>query len=99
MIILHVNNAKPRRSKITVQKIAELRITSASSPPLSPNIARPDFHPFGDLKDQFRKKGVPQRGRIILNALRISISDSSRRLVTGICRMDEETRGGLSQKW
>jgi transposase len=56
MIILHMDNTKHHRSKMTVQKIAESRMTSALHPPFSCDIAPPDFYLFGSQKDQLRKR-------------------------------------------
>jgi hypothetical protein len=49
MIILHMDNAKPSRAKLTVQKTAELRMTSVPHHSVSPGIAPSDLYQFSYL--------------------------------------------------
>jgi hypothetical protein len=56
MVILHMDNAKPHRSKVKAQKMVKLRTTNAPHPSLSPNIAQSDFYLFDYRNDQLRKR-------------------------------------------
>jgi hypothetical protein len=47
---LHVDNAKPHTSKISIEKIEELCFTLVPQPPYSPDLAPCDFFLFGCVK-------------------------------------------------
>jgi hypothetical protein len=47
---LHVDNAKPHTSRISIEKIEELSLILVPQPPHSPDLAPCDFFLFGYLK-------------------------------------------------
>jgi hypothetical protein len=57
MMLRRMDNPIPPRSKMTVQRMAELRITSAPSLPFSLDIVPSHFYLFGHFRDQLWEKG------------------------------------------
>uniref|UniRef100_A0A0K0FGH8 Histone-lysine N-methyltransferase SETMAR (inferred by orthology to a human protein) n=1 Tax=Strongyloides venezuelensis TaxID=75913 RepID=A0A0K0FGH8_STRVS len=65
-IFLH-DNARPHISKITLQKLSELKYETLSHPPYSPDLAPTDFYFFKQL-DQFLKEKVFKNEEAIKSA-------------------------------
>jgi histone-lysine N-methyltransferase SETMAR len=53
---LHINNAKPHNSRLSLQKIEEYGFVRVPQPPYSPDLAPCDFFLFGYLKLQMEGK-------------------------------------------
>ena len=53
--ILHIDNARPHTSKMTLKKIAEMGWEKLEHPPYSPDISPCDFFLFGYLKNELKK--------------------------------------------
>ncbi|CEF59935.1 Hypothetical protein SRAE_X000167800 [Strongyloides ratti] len=65
-ILLH-DNARPHVSRITLQKLNELKFETLPHPPYSPNLSPTDFYFFKQL-DQFLKKKVFKNEEAIKSA-------------------------------
>jgi hypothetical protein len=99
VIILHMDSTNPHRSKIIVQKMAESKKTNVLHLSSSPDIAPSAFLSVRLSKRLAPEKGIPQQGTLISNSVRISLSDSSKNIADGSCRMNEETGAVLWRKW
>jgi histone-lysine N-methyltransferase SETMAR len=53
---LHIDNAKPHNSRLSLQKIEEYGFIRVPQPPYSPDLAPCDFFLFGYLKSQLEGK-------------------------------------------
>jgi histone-lysine N-methyltransferase SETMAR len=62
---LHVDNAKPHTSKISIEKIEELGFILVPQPPYSPNLAPCDFFLFGYLKQHLEGKHFTREDQMI----------------------------------
>ena len=61
---LHVDNARPHRSKKTKSKLEDLGIEPTPHPPYSPDLAPSDFWLFGLLKGRLEGKVFKHRGEL-----------------------------------
>lgn len=50
-VLLQHDNARPHTSRVTVEKISNLRFECLPHPPYSPDLAPSDYHIFGPLKE------------------------------------------------
>jgi hypothetical protein len=62
---LHVDNAKPHISKMSIQKIEELGFILVPQPLYSPDLAPCDFFLFGYLKQHLEGKHFTREGHVI----------------------------------
>jgi hypothetical protein len=62
---LHVDNAKPYTSKMSIEKIEELGFTLVPQPPYYPNLTPCDFFLFGYLKQHLEGKHVTREDSVI----------------------------------
>jgi hypothetical protein len=62
---LHVDNAKPHISKMSIEKIDELGFILVPQPPYSPNLAPCDFFLFGYLKQHLERKHFTREDQVI----------------------------------
>ena len=52
--IIHMDNAKVHRSKISGEKLSSLGVIEMTQPPFSPDISPCDFYLFGKLKEYLK---------------------------------------------
>lgn len=65
---IHMDNARPHNSKMTMSKISELNMERLDHPPFSPDLSPNDFFLYGFVKDQL--KGTQHRtGEELLNSI------------------------------
>jgi histone-lysine N-methyltransferase SETMAR len=62
---LHVDNAKPHTSKMSIEKIEELGFVVVPQPPCSPDLAPCDFLLFGYLKQHLEGKHFTRQDQVI----------------------------------
>jgi histone-lysine N-methyltransferase SETMAR len=62
---LHVDNAKPHTSKMSIEKSEELDFILVPQPPYSPDLAPCDFFLFGYLKQQLEQKHFTREDQVI----------------------------------
>jgi histone-lysine N-methyltransferase SETMAR len=62
---LHVDNAKPHTSKMSIEKIEELGFIRVPQPPYSPDLAPCDFFLFGYLKQHLEGKHFTREDQVI----------------------------------
>jgi histone-lysine N-methyltransferase SETMAR len=62
---LHVDNAKPHTSKMSIEKIEELGFILVLHPPYSPDPAPSDFFLFGYLKQHLEGKHFTRKDQVI----------------------------------
>jgi hypothetical protein len=62
---LHVDNAKPHTSKMSIEKIEELAFILEPQPPYSPDLAQCDFFLFGYLKQHLEGKHLTWEDQVI----------------------------------
>jgi histone-lysine N-methyltransferase SETMAR len=62
---LHVDNAKPLTSKISIEKIEELGFILVPQPPYSPELAPRDFFLFGCPKQHLEGKHLTREDQVI----------------------------------
>jgi histone-lysine N-methyltransferase SETMAR len=62
---LHMDNAKPHRSKKSIDKADEMGFVLVPHPPYSPDIAPSDFFLFGYLKEGFARTSFPDQETLI----------------------------------
>jgi transposase len=62
---LHVDNAKPHTSKMSIARIEELGFILVLQPPYSPDLAPCDFFLFGYLKQHFQGKHFSREDQVI----------------------------------
>jgi hypothetical protein len=62
---LHIDNAKPHTSKMSIEKIEELGFILVPQPPYSPNLALCDFFLFGYLKQHLKGKHFTREDHVI----------------------------------
>jgi transposase len=62
---LHVDNAKPLPSKLSIEKIEELGFILVPQPPYSPDFAPCDFFLFGYLKQHLEGKHFTREDQVI----------------------------------
>jgi histone-lysine N-methyltransferase SETMAR len=62
---IHVDNAKPHTSKMSIEKIEELGFILVPQPPYSPDLARCDFFLFDYLKHQVEGKHFTREDQVI----------------------------------
>jgi hypothetical protein len=62
---LHVDNAKPHTSKISIEKIEALRFIVVPRPPYSPDVGPCDFFLFGHLKQHLEGKHFTREDQVI----------------------------------
>jgi histone-lysine N-methyltransferase SETMAR len=55
---LHVDNAKPHTSRMSIEKIEELGFITVPQPLYSPDLAPCDFFLFGYLKQYLERKSI-----------------------------------------
>jgi hypothetical protein len=63
---LHVNNAKPHTSKMSIERIEELDFILVPQPHYSPDLAPCDFFLFGYLKQHLEGKYVTREDSVIV---------------------------------
>jgi histone-lysine N-methyltransferase SETMAR len=68
---LHVDNAKPDTSKMSIQKIEELSFILVPQPPYSPDIAPCDFFLFGYLKQHLDGKRFTSEDQVIAAVMEV----------------------------
>ena len=51
---IHMDNAHPHNSKMTMSKISELNMERLDHPPFSPDLSPNDFFLYGFVKDQLK---------------------------------------------
>jgi histone-lysine N-methyltransferase SETMAR len=69
---LHVDNAKPHISKMSIEKIKELGFILVPQPPYSPDVAPCDFFLFGYLKQHLEGKPVTKGDQVIAAVREVS---------------------------
>jgi transposase len=62
---LHVDNAKPHTSKMSIERIEELGFIQVPQPPYSPDLAQRDFLLFGYLKRHLEGKHLTREDQVI----------------------------------
>jgi hypothetical protein len=62
---LHVDNAKPHNSKMSIERIEGLGFILVPQPPYSPDLAPCDFFLFGDLKQHLEEKHFTREDQMI----------------------------------
>jgi histone-lysine N-methyltransferase SETMAR len=62
---LHVDNAKPHTSKMSIERIGELGFILVPQPPYSPDLAPCDFFLFGYLKPHLEGKCFAKEDQVI----------------------------------
>jgi transposase len=62
---LHVDNAKPHTSKMSIQKIEELGFILVPQPRYSPDLVPCDFFLFGYLKQHLEGKHLTREDQVI----------------------------------
>jgi transposase len=62
---VHVDNAKPHTSKMSIETIEELGVIPVPQPPHSPDLAPCDFFLFGYLKQHLEGKHFTREGQVI----------------------------------
>jgi histone-lysine N-methyltransferase SETMAR len=62
---LHVDNAKPDTSKMSIEKIEELGFTLMPQPPYVPGLAPGDFFLFGHLKQHLEENHFTREDQVI----------------------------------
>jgi transposase len=62
---VHVDNAKPHTSKMSIEKIEELGFILAPQPPCSPDVAPGEFFLFGYLKQHLEGKHFTREDQVI----------------------------------
>jgi histone-lysine N-methyltransferase SETMAR len=65
---LHVDNAKPHTSKMSIEKIKELGFILVPQPPYSPDLAPCNFFLFGYLKQHLEGKHFTREDQVIAAA-------------------------------
>jgi transposase len=63
---LHVDNAKPHTSKLSIEKIEELGFILVHQPPYSPDLAPCDFFLFGHLKQHMEGNHFTREDQVIV---------------------------------
>jgi transposase len=69
---LHVDNAKPHTSKMSIEKIKELGFILVPQPPYSPDLAPCDFFLFGYLKRHLEGKHFTREDQVIAVVMEVS---------------------------
>jgi hypothetical protein len=68
---LHVGDAKPHTSKMSIEKIEELGFILVPQPPYSPDLAPCDFFLFGYLKQHLEGKHFTKEDQVIAAAMEV----------------------------